>query len=216
MQGWCKVVPSLWGQDRFTTTETKEVMVVKKLIVLLAATAMCVSAGGVAHAGTGTSDVHRFADGSVVPDGWSKVVTNDAGASMTLHTTELPAGDVVTVWWVVFNAPQNCTHGEGPYRCGPGDLPPFGGDGSAEPSFLYATGHVIAGSGTANFGGHLSVGDTSGALFGPGLVNPLGADIHLVVRDSGPVDPAIVAAQIHSYGVCNLVCANVQFSVHEQ
>ena len=189
---------------------------VKKLIVALAASAMLVGAGGVAHAGTGTSDVRRFSDGSVVAGGWSKIVTNDAGASMTLHTAELAAGDVVTVWWVVFNAPQSCTHGEGPYRCGPGDLPPFGGDGSAEPSFLYASGHVIGGSGTANFGAHLSVGDTSGALFGPGLINPLGADIHLVVRDSGPVDPATAAAAIHSYGVCNLVCNNVQFSVHEQ
>ena len=50
----------------------------------------------------------------------------------------------------------------------------------------------------------------------PGLTNPLGADIHLVLHDHGPVDPAIVAAEIHSFGVCNLVCTNVQFSVHEQ
>jgi len=189
---------------------------VKKMVVVLAATAMFLSAGGVAHAGSGTSDVRRFSDGSEVPGAWSKLVTNDAGASMTVHTTGLPAGDVVTVWWVVFNEPQNCTHGEGPYRCGPGDLPPFGGDGSAEPSLVYATGHVIGGSGSANFGGHLGVGDTSGALFGPGLIDPLGADVHLLIRDTGPRDQGIVAAQIHSFDVCDPVCTNVQFSVHEQ
>jgi hypothetical protein len=80
---------------------------------------------------------------------------------------------------------------------------------------LYATGHVIGGSGTASYGAHLAVGDTSGALFGPGLTNPLGAEIHLVVHDHGPADPAIVAAEIRSFGVCNLVCTDVQFSVHE-
>jgi hypothetical protein len=190
--------------------------VVKKLIVAMASMAMLIVASGVAHAGPGTSDVRLFSDGSAVPGAWSSLVTNGAGASMTLHTTGLTPGDVVTVWWVVFNAPQNCTHGEGPYRCGPGDLPPFGGDGSAEPSLLYATGHVIGGSGTARYGAHLAVGDTSGALFGPGLTNPLGADIHLVLHDHGPADPAIVAAEIHSFGVCNLVCTDVQFSVHEQ
>ena len=191
-------------------------MVVKKLIVAMASMAMLIVASGIAHAGPGTSDVRLFSDGSAVPGAWSSLVTNGAGASMTLHTTGLTPGDVVTVWWVVFNAPQNCTHGEGPYRCGPGDLPPFGGDGSAEPSLLYATGHVIGGSGTATYGAHLAVGDTSGALFGPGLTNPLGADIHLVLHDHGPADPAIVAAEIHSFGVCNLVCTDVQFSVHEQ
>jgi len=191
-------------------------MVVKKLFVTLAAAAVFVGASGVAHAASGTSDVRRFSDGSVVGGAWSSLVTTSSGASMSLHTTGLAPGDVVTIWWVVFNAPQNCTHGESPYRCGPGDLPPYGGDGSAEPSVLYATGHVIGASGVGIFGARLAIGDTSGALFGPGLTNPLGADIHLVVHDHGPADPAIVADQIHSFGVCNLVCTDVQFSVHEQ
>jgi hypothetical protein len=191
-------------------------MVVKKLFVMLAAAAVLVGTSGAAEATSGTSVVQRFSDGSVVAGAWSSLVTNVSGASMTLHTSGMAPGDVVTIWWVVFNAPQNCTHGEGPYRCGPGDLPPYGGDGSAEPSVLYATGHVIGGSGVGNFGAHLTAGDTAGALFGPGLTNPLGADIHLVVHDHGPADPAIVAQQIHSFGVCNLVCTDVQFSVHEQ
>src|SRR5262245_30216980 len=107
-------------------------MVVKKLIVAAATAAMLVIGGsGVAHAGSGTADVRRFSDGSVVTGAWSALITNASGASMTLHTTGLTAVDAVTVWWVVFNAPENCSHGEGPYRCGPGDLPPFGGDGSA-------------------------------------------------------------------------------------
>src|SRR5206468_8783244 len=53
------------------------------------------------------------------------------GASFTLPMSGLTRGHEVTVWFVIFNEPQTCTHGEGPYRCGPGDLPPFGGDDSA-------------------------------------------------------------------------------------
>jgi hypothetical protein len=191
-------------------------MVVRKMVIMGVAGALLTLAGGTAQAARGVSDVRRFSGGSAVPGAWSALVTDGSGASLTLHTTELVPGDAVTVWWVVFNAPRNCTHPEGPYRCGPGDLPPFGGDGSAQPSLLYATGHVIGGSGKADFGAHLAVGDTSGALFGPGLTNPLGADIHLVLHDHGPADPAIVNDEIHSFGVCNPICTDVQFSVHEQ
>jgi hypothetical protein len=190
-------------------------MVVKKLIVAMATMAMFIVTSGIAHAGSGTSDVRRFSDGSAVPGAWSTLVANGAGASMTLHTTELTPGDVVTVWCVVFNVPENCSMAKARTDAVRTDLPPYGGDGSAEPSVLYATGHVIGGSGTASYGAHLAVGDTSGALFGPGLTNPLGAEIHLVVHEHGPADPTIVAAEIRSFGVCNLVCTDVQFSVHE-
>ena len=37
----------------------------------------------------------------------------------------LTRGHEVTVWFVIFNEPQTCTHGEGPYRCGPGDRRTF-------------------------------------------------------------------------------------------
>ena len=42
-------------------------MVVKKLIVALTMTAMLASASGVAHVGSGASDVRRFSDGSNLP-----------------------------------------------------------------------------------------------------------------------------------------------------
>jgi hypothetical protein len=58
--------------------------------------------------------------------------------------------------------------------------------------------------------GHLATGDTEGALFGPGLINPTTAEIHLVVRDHGPKqDPS---QEIHSFGACNPTCTDIQFS----
>lgn len=141
----------------------------------------------------------------------STVVRNAGGATLTLRTSELLAGDAVTVWWVVFNNPSACTSGHFGLHCGPGDL----GRPQTGASVLYAAGHVIGSSGVGDFGGRLRVGDTSGALFGPGLTNPAGADIHLVVHDHGPADPALLPDEIHSFGVCNTTCHDVQVSVHE-
>jgi hypothetical protein len=154
---------------------------------------------------------------------------NASGVSATVHTSELPAGDAVTVWWVVFNHPEYCTHGSGAVSCGEGDLLLFGGDPRVEGTVVYATGHVIGGSGMGNFGAHLSVGDTSGVLLGvgPGLTNPEGAEIHLVVRSHGPAIPGLVNEQISSFGAgCNdappgtgtpgsNTCVDLQFAVHE-
>ena len=167
-----------------------------------------------AAAGLMTSDVHLFSDGSAVVGAEAGLVTNDTGASMTLRTAELTPGDAVTVWWVVFNHPENCSgpapgH---PFQCGRSDLfvPSVGA------SVLYAAGHVIGETGTGDFGGHLAVGDTSGALFGPGLLAPRTAHIHLVVHDHGPARPDIVSQQIHTFGVCNPTCTDLQFAVFEQ
>ena len=135
---------------------------------------------------------------------------------MVLQTADLPAGDTVTVWWIIFNDPQNCTHPESGLRCGPGDLPAFGGDDSALTSVVYAAGHVIGGAGRATFAGELAYGDTSGALWGPGLVNPTSADIHLLVRDHGLLRPQQIGDGIHDYGTCDPACVDVQYSPHQR
>jgi len=168
-----------------------------------------------ASAATTRANVYRFADGSQVAGASSIVATSETGARMTLQTSDLTAGDAYTVWWIIFNEPENCSHGEpgSEARCGPGDLPPYGGDDSAVTSIVYAAGHIVGGSGVATFSGHLSAGDTDGALFGPGLINPTTAEIHLVVRDHGPAqDPN---QQIHTFGACN-PCTNLQVSPHPQ
>ena len=186
-----------------------------KLILASAfAVVLVVALAGPASAATTRANVYRFADGSQVVDAWSVVSTSSAGARMTLQTSGLPAGDAVTIWWVIFNEPQNCHGGSDGVRCGPSDLPPFGGDDSAVTSIVYAAGHVVGGSGQATFSGHLGTGDTDGALFGPGLVNPTTAEIHLIVRDHGPTNDT--SEQIHSFGACNPTCTNLQFSPHPQ
>jgi hypothetical protein len=36
----------------------------------------------------------------------------------------------------------------------------------------------------------------------------------LVVRDHGPADPGRVDEQIHTFGVCNPTCTDLQMSMH--
>jgi len=201
----------------------------RRLFISLATASIVFAAlaAPVAGANRDTSPVLRFADASVVEGAWSSLVRTPAGVSMTLHTTEIPEGSVTTVWWIVFNHPENCSHGEGPFRCGEGDLLAFGGDGSAGDSVLRAAGHVVGGNGVANWAGALRIGDTSEALWGPGLTNPSGADVHLVVHSHGPKIPGLAANMIHSFGggCANVppgtgtpgpnLCWDPQFSVHE-
>src|SRR5438552_776326 len=82
-------------------------------------------------------------------------------------------------------------------RSGPGDLPPYGGDDSAETSFLWGAGQV-AHAASAMFRGTRTTGSTDGALWGPGVVNPTGAEIHLLLRDHGVATSETAEAMTHS------------------
>ncbi|GAC1605540.1 MAG: hypothetical protein NVS3B21_35120 [Acidimicrobiales bacterium] len=189
-----------------------------RLLTALSVTPLVMmGAAGSASAAPATSPVYSFPTGgasspTAVAGAWSSLSTSGAGATMTLHTSALPAGDAVTIWWVVFNNPSACAGGHFGFHCGPADL----NRPVTQPSVLYAAGHVIGANGVGNYGARLQTGDTTAALFGPGLVNPTGADIHLVVHDHGAADPSLMPEQIHSFGVCNSTCTDVQFSVHEQ
>jgi hypothetical protein len=69
------------------------------------------------------------------PAGSSMLVRTEAGLSFTYSASSLPAGQVVTVWIVVFNNPENCSTSP----CSmPADV--FNPDTHAD--FLYGGGHV--------------------------------------------------------------------------
>jgi hypothetical protein len=159
-----------------------------------------------------TVPVHPFGDPSSDIEGSSStLVRTDNGVSMTVRTSELDAG-TYTIWWVIFNNPSQCSDGV----CGEDDVLPPPGNTNAGVSVVFATGNVVGGSGKGNFGAALRVGDASGALFGPGLTDPWGAEIHLIVRYHGPIIPGMVDDQIHTLmGGCSLFeCVDVQMALH--
>lgn len=173
-----------------------------------------------------TSQVHLFSDGSTVPNSISTLTTSRNGATMTIRTSDLPVNTANTVWWVIFNHPDKCTNTASSFRCGISDLT----NSDVHPSLLFATGNIVGRSGIGSFTAHINPFDKTGALFGPGLINPQGADIHLVVHNHGALIPGMVNEQIHTFGGgCNNntdfpgagtpgpnICQDLQFAVLEQ
>jgi hypothetical protein len=179
----------------------------RTLAALIAAAALLFSAlSPVAAAAPESGPVYRFADGSVVAGASAALSRHTSSVSFRLNTSDLPPNTVDTLWMVVFNAPENCSHGVAPFRCGEGDLLAFGGDGSAQDSVLWAAGRIVGPNGSANYAGSVKVGDTSGALWGPGLINPSGADIHLIVHSHGAPIQGLISEMLKTFGAG---CSNV-------
>jgi hypothetical protein len=204
------------------------VSVSRLLGAVLAAALIVAPAAQSVPAGSSTSDVWWFATGKAVDGASSKLVRTGSGVSLSLRTRELAAGDAVTVWWVVFNHPDQCEGEAGsPLRCAEADL--FNPDVSA--SVQYAGGHVVGGSGRYAVGSHLSEGSTAGCALGDllctGLIDARRADVHLVVRTHGPALTEFLPRQFNSFGAaCGNVeprfggggpntCEDLQFAAHE-
>ena len=105
----------------------------------------------------------------------------------TLTSAALEAHTAYSIWWVIFNRPQNCA---APWQCGSGDL----GNSAVRPSVFWAGGLLADGDGYGNTQIELVQGRTDRELFGPmkdtGLRNITNAEIHLVLRTHGPVGVA--------------------------
>lgn len=152
-----------------------------------------------------TSDVIWFPgttwEGQSIAGASSSYSAYEDGISAALDTSGLQPGHAVTLWVVIFNNPELCANGEGGLRCGEGDLLIFGGDPAIEGSVLYGAGHVVGPDGQGHFGTYVAPGDTAHVVVdGPGLTNPLGADVHLVVRDHGPVQAGLLGEALSTFG----------------
>src|SRR5688572_28122142 len=60
---------------------------------------------------TQSSPVYRFSDGSQVTDSLARLTRFENGVTLAISTGDLNPSHVYTVWWVIFNAPENCSDG---------------------------------------------------------------------------------------------------------
>ena len=155
--------------------------------------------------------------GVKVPSSGSSLSRNNDGVYFTFDTTGLTSGNVYTLWMAVFNNPKFCATNP----CTPADFLNPAVDGT----LLNTGGKIVGADGTANYGAYREVGDTTGARpdtgTGNGVVDPLRAEIHLVVRSHGPAilgDPVVLAQQLTLFngGCPPNMCANLQASVHQR
>lgn len=169
-----------------------------------------------------TATVMAFSDGRTV--GTSRLIRDARSLRTRLTTSGLTPGNVVTLWWVVFNHPEECDGG-----CGEPDL--F--DSDVEPACLFGGGTIVNDNGDATFVNRLRVGEERNScieFFGGtdhGLSNPEGAEVHFVVRSHGPRIPGKVDEQRSSFdGGCEVFheagtedlgegeCSDLQFAIH--
>jgi len=133
--------------------------------------------------------------------GTSDLVRSRDGIAMNVDTTDLPVGGY-TIWSAIFNNPSACSDGE----CGLDDLVPPGVNPEAEATLVWTTGGIVGPDRMGHFSGSIGMGldGAPGQVpIGEGLSNPLGAEVHIVVRYHGRSmfgDPTALGEQLTTLG----------------
>ena len=164
----------------------------------------------VKNARSSASDVFLFGTQTPIVPASSTLTRTVRGGSMTVSTSGLIPDNVYTNWWLVFNHPEHC----GATPCGLSDF----ANSKVQGSVLWATGRVADGQGQATFDAHLAPSAPEGVvLFGPGLINPLTAEVHIAVRWHGAIGANGDSLQDQLTminGGCAVACTNVQVAIH--
>lgn len=131
--------------------------------------------------------------------GRSMLIRSADGVRARITTGGVEAGHAYTVWAVVFNSPENCLGG-----CGSDDL----ANPDVEAYSLLGAGGLVR-TGVATFGVRLDAGEE--------LTDPMGAEIHFVVRSHGPAIPGMIDEQTTTLngGCPPNECLNLLFAIHE-
>ena len=178
----------------------KVLLSISALVILVAVAVLATQALPVRAAANHTeSNVYWFNPfpvyGDQVPGATASLVSNKAGATAQLRSDGLTPGDAVTLWWIIFNSPENCA--AHPEPCTLDDL--FGNTAAVGGEVTYGAGHVIGDSGKVAYGSHLKTGEVRMGWFGNGFTNPTGAEIHLVVHTHGQVIPEMADEMISTF-----------------
>jgi hypothetical protein len=197
------------------------------VVVIAAAVAVAAAAGlGIRERlrpGERVKAVRFVSNDEKVAGAFSRIERTVDGIDFRLTTTGLPPGHVATLRGEVFNHPENCSHGLPPLECGEQDL----GDPSVEGSVVFMASSLLRATDMTTFFGWLPADDASRAISGPGLTNPSGAAIHLIVMDHGPPLPDNFRDQSTTLGAGCInpppgagapgpnSCTDLQYAVHE-
>ncbi len=127
------------------------------------------------------------------------------GVFVYARTSNLIPGHVYTLWWVIWNNPENCTK---KFAC---NEPDFVKADMVKVEVMYASGAIARKNGKASFLAYLKENDASGTinpLFLPasygGLLDSKKAEVHIVVRSHGPAIHGQIWDQLTSWeGGCS-------------
>lgn len=187
-------------------------------ILLLTLLTLAMVAPPTAEAGTSQRSPMFWLDDGFpkVPGAFSVLMRNDGGVAVRVHSRALAKG-AYTMWWVIFNHPEHC---DVPFACGPDDFPFLGGDPAVKVSIQFATGFIVpSNNGKVRADAGLATGEvTKNLIPGNTLEEPMGAEVHVVLRTHGAVDLDNVHLQISEFddgsAQCVAECLDLQAAVH--
>ena len=115
------------------------------------------------------------------------------GAYICLETRQLTPGHVYTMWFGIYNKPEQC-------KAKPCDVKDFlVRHELTEPDMGYADGLIAKADGTAKFSAFIPAGSLSHDWYGNGFQNLKHGEVHLVVHDHGKLIPERAAEMLGTY-----------------
>jgi hypothetical protein len=120
-------------------------------------------------------------------------MTSEGGAAFTLRTSELQAGHVYTIWWVVINNPAACETSP----CTVTDI--IGNRDAVQSDVTLADSGIMDDDEQMVFASFLPAGEMAEGWLGNGFTNSMGAEIHLVINDHGVLIPDMAANMLDTY-----------------
>lgn len=132
--------------------------------------------------------------GAVGDSAQARLVRSADGVRYRFDSTDLDAGNAYTMWIVVVNDPSACD-------ATPCAAPQIIGDPAVDGQVSWAgDGKVGRDNGTARFQSRIHAGPLlDGWLQVQGLDDPMGAEIHLIVNDHGPVIHSMRGEMLSTY-----------------
>ena len=139
-----------------------------------------------------TVNMVTAANTSIEVAGASTLLRTKKEVWLAIHTTGLDANSVYTIWWAIFNHPDECSD-----PCDGNDF----GNPNVDVTVMRAAALITDSEGVGNVTAHLAKGDPPAGVFigagtGNGLKKPMDAQIHAIVRAHGPPVIGMVDLQI--------------------
>ncbi len=128
-----------------------------------------------------TVNMVTAANTSIEVAGASTLLRTKKEVWLAIHTTGLDANSVYTIWWAIFNHPDECSD--------PCDMDDFVNP-NVDATVMRAAALITDSEGVGNVTAHLAKGDPPAGVFigagtGNGLKKPMDAVIHGIVRSHG-------------------------------
>jgi hypothetical protein len=132
-------------------------------------------------------------DVQMIDDGAARLVTSEDGVWVNMTTDELEDHHVYTLWFVVINNPGACDS----RPCTAGYI--LSNPDEVQLNVTWAGGLLMSDEARTGFSAFFPVGEVPQGWFDNDLTNPLGAEIHLVINDHGPLIPEMAATMLNTY-----------------